>query len=133
MYSGNPEPATDLALILQKKRAQPTLNCEVVSDASRWLKSQLVGANIKFTYLSCDSKDFYGYAMFVLQYAHERRQSVLEIKIAEIDNQPHAFCEIKLHGHSAQNIFPLFCEIGSDEGKQHLLAYLADFVLSNEG
>ncbi len=131
MFSGNPDPAQDLFLLLQKKRSQPHINCEVVSDSARWLKSQLKGAGIAFTYLSCDQQDFYGYAVFLISLSQETLHSTLEVRIIEIDERAHAFCQIKVVATTGGDAFSYFTEIADEKGRQALMAYMADFLLSS--
>lgn len=132
MHSGNPDPANDLRLILEKKRSQPGLNCEIVSEASRWLQSELKGAEIDYTYLSCDDHLHYGYSLFLVNRTVASHQMTLSIKIAEIDEQPHVACDIRVSGATGYNAFPLYTQVTTHEGQQLLLAYIADFVLSCE-
>ncbi|MEZ5277785.1 MAG: hypothetical protein R3F07_15495 [Opitutaceae bacterium] len=130
MYSGDPEPANDLKLVINKKRDHPGLNCEVVSQASRWLKSELKGADIEFTYLSCDERSHYGYSMFLVNQSSHGHRMTLSIKIAEINEAAQAFCEIRVDDEKKTSAFPLITGIADDKGRQLLMHYIADFVLS---
>ena len=130
MFSGDPNPAQDLEMILQAKRAQPGLNCEVVCDAARWIKAQLKGARVPFTYFSCDDKNYYGYSVFFIQITGEARHSSLEIKLLEIDGRAHAFCKVKVISGKGEDVFTYFTEISGEDGRRILLAYTADFLLS---
>jgi hypothetical protein len=98
--------------------------------ASRWLKSELKGADIEFTYLSCDDKLHYGYSVFLVNKSSLARSRKLSIKIAEINETPQAFCEIGIDGET--NTFPLITDLESSRGRQQLLHYITDFVLSAE-
>lgn len=132
MYSGDPEPADTLKFIIDKKRENAELTCEIVGAAAKWLKSELIGADIKYTYLSCDSELHYGYSMFLISRTSLSKQMSLSIKIAEVNEKPLAFCEIKVSGSAGYSAFPLDTELASEDGKHLLLAYIADFVLSCE-
>jgi len=130
--SFNPDPADTLKFIIDKKRSNASLACEIVSEASEWLKRELAGADIKYTFLSCDCELHYGYSMFLISRTSSTRQMSLSIKIAEVNEKPLAFCEIKVSDNSGYSAFPLDTALDNEEGRHLLLAYVADFVLSCE-
>ncbi|MFW5882988.1 MAG: hypothetical protein ACOCVG_01330 [Verrucomicrobiota bacterium] len=140
MLSGNPDPEQDLALLIEQKRNTPGTAPEVVAEASRWLKAQLKGANVKFTYLSCDTADYYGYSVFIIHHIAAGGQSFLEVKLAEIDGKPFAFCKVRIVASAGGDesapsrgeyeIFSFSTEIAGSEGQRDVLALIADFVLS---
>ena len=133
MRSGNPEPANNLKLLLEQKLNMSSRTCEVVSEASRWLKAELTGAGVRYHYAACDERDHYGFAVFTITRTNGATQLILETKIAELGEQPYAFAQVRMLGRFDSALFPLFGEIATDEGRQLLLHYISDFVLSTAG
>jgi len=130
MKSGEPMPTYDLKLILDKKRNMASETCEVVSDAARWLKSQLMGSNVVFQYGACDFEDHYGYSIIIIVRKTESARLILEIKIAEIASKPFLFAEVRSLGRATGSLFPFFGEIASEEGRELALHYISDYILS---
>lgn len=132
MYSGNPDPASELSLLLETKRNTPSQTVDIVSDAAGWLKAQLKGAQVPFQYGACAEGSFYGYASFIfLRNAGEHRL-VMEAKLAEVAGRPYLFAEVRGLGQGGNAFFPYFGEIHSDEGRQLALHYISDYLLSTE-
>jgi len=132
MRSGDPEPITDLKLVIESKRTAPSVTVDVVSDASRWLKSALKGAGVEFSYSSCEERNHYGYAAFTVVRTHGGQPVSLELRVAEIRSAPFIFAEIRSHGKHEGTLFPFFGDLRSDDDRDLLLHYVADFVISTE-
>jgi hypothetical protein len=132
MRSGSPQPIDDLKLLIETKRNAPSQTVEVVSEASRWLKAALQGAGIDFAYASCEAEDHYGFSAFTIIRSYQGERMALEMKIAEIQDMPYVFAEVRSLGKHGGTLFPFFGDMRSDEGRQLLLHYVADFVLSSE-
>lgn len=132
MKSGKPAPIEDLQLIINQKRSAHSITCDVVSEAANWLKSALLGAEIRFQYGACDFEDHYGYAVFIILRKSGQTRLLLEIKVAEIAEEPMLFAEVRSVGRSSGSLFPFFGEISSEEGQKRVLHYIADFILSTE-
>lgn len=132
MLSGNPDPSMDLQLILETKRNSAGTACEIVSDASRWIKAQLKGAGVPFQYGACEKNDHCAYSSFAIVREGDRPRIVFELKIAEIHQEPFAFVDVHPMGKPTERLFPFFGEIGSDQGKIRILHYIADFILGTE-
>lgn len=130
MKSGKPEPSCELDLLIKKKENQPSLTVEVVSEASRWIKSELAGAGIAYHYAACDNFDHYGFSVFTIIREHRTANLSLEIKVAEIGGVPYFFTNVRELGHGHSSLFPFSGEMGSEAGRQSLLEYLSDFILS---
>lgn len=130
MRSGNPDPDNDLKVILESKKSQPSETVEVVSQATRWMKAQLKGANITYNYSACDTEDHYGHAVFSIVRNHKGNPVALDLKIAEIESRPYAFAEVLHMGRYRSRLFPYFGDISSEEEKTTLLHYVSDFILS---
>ncbi len=129
MHSGNPEPADELSLILNIKRNQPNQALEVVSEASRWLKSQLSGVDCQFDYTACEPGNPSAFATFSVLKECNGVRLVLDMKVAEVHGKPYVFAEILQIGSMQGRLFPFFADISSHASKQHLLHYIADFLL----
>lgn len=132
MRSGDPNASGDLLLIIQSKQHAPTRTVEVVSEAARWLKSALKGADVPFHYASCEEEDHYGYAVFTIVRRYDDRPVSLELKIAEVRDTPYMFAEVRSLGKSTGTLFPFFGDIRSDDDRDLLLHYIADFVMSTQ-
>jgi hypothetical protein len=132
MNSGEPEPLTDLQTLISQKRNFPSLTCSVVSEASRWLKSQLRGADVSFQYGACDDRDHYGYSIIIIPRSIPGGQFILEVKIAEIGERAHVFAEVRMIGRSNGNLFPYFGQFHTNEERLMALQYISDFLLATE-
>lgn len=130
MHSGNPDPADELSLILNIKRDQPQQALKVVSEASRWLKSQLTGANSQFDYTPCEPNNPSGFATFSVLKEFNGVRLVLDLKVAEVNGKPYVFAEILQIGSLQGRLFPFFADISSHASKQNLLHYIADFLMA---
>lgn len=133
MQSGDPRPADNLKLLIEQKQNSPSVTCEVVSQASRWLKAELTGAGVAFQYAACDERDHYGFSVFTVTRTTGESQLVLEVKVAEIGGRPYAFAQVRSLGRSGSVLFPLFGEVSSGDGRELLLHYVSDFLLSTAG
>jgi hypothetical protein len=132
MKSGEPAPRYELKLILDKKRSNPHGTIDVVSESAKWLKSELNGAEVVYQYGACDFEDHYGFAVFLIIRKTSRNRLILELKIAEVGNRPYVFAEVRSMGRSSGSLFPFFGEVKSTEGKEQVLHYLSDFLLSTQ-
>jgi hypothetical protein len=132
MKSGEPDPVDDLQLIIDTKRHAPMRTVEVVSKTARWMKAALKGAGIHFTYGSCEEENHYGYASFTIIRKYKGEPVSLELKIAEIGDAPFMFSEVRSLGKLEGTLFPFFGDLSSEEGRNRLLHYVADFVMSTE-
>jgi hypothetical protein len=132
LKSGNPDPIDDLKLIIDTKRHSPNQTVDVVSDATRWIKAALEGAGIAYTYACCDMEEPFGFAAFTILRSYRREHVVLDLKVAEIKGRPFVFAEIRTTGKLAGTLFPFFGNLRSDEDRDNLLHYIADFMLSSE-
>jgi len=118
---------------MERKRHAPDVSADIVYDAARWLKAELHGAEVAYSYGSCDSDAFAGYASFVITRQHVGGPLLLEVKITEIAERPFIFANTRAVGSGgAAGGFPLFAEIGSEDGRCLFLNYLSDFLLSTE-
>mgnify|MGYP006268224271 CR=1 FL=1 len=132
MRSGDPDPVDDLKLIIETKRHQPAAAVDVVSDAAAWLKAALKGANLAFSYSSCQ-EEHYGYAVITLLRSHRGQPVSLDLKVAEIQDRPYVFAEVRSLGRFGGTMFPFFSDMQSDDSRELLLHYISDFILSTEG
>lgn len=132
MRSGDPVPIDDLKLVMDAKRGVPTRTVEVVSEAAQWLKAALKGAGVPFSYASCEEEDHYGYAAFTLIRTYRGEPVSLDLKIAEVRDTPYYFAEVRSLGKFGGTLFPLFGDLRSDDQRDLLLHYVADFLLSAE-
>ncbi len=131
MQSGTPEPADNLRLIMETKRSSPSMTCEIVSKAAKWLKGELTGAEVHYQYAACDENDQYGFAMFDVHRMHDEIPVMLRIKIAEIRSTPFVFAQVNVAGRES-GVFPFFSDISSADARLLLLHYVSDFLLSTE-
>jgi len=131
MKSGNPDPNEELKLIIEAKQHTPPQTIEVVSKAARWLKAAFKGAGVRYLYSSCD-QDHYGFCVFTIFRNHQDVPMALDLKIAEIDNEPYVFAQIRALNADSCNAFPFFGNLRSDSERELLLHYIADFILSTE-
>ncbi|MGE9296365.1 MAG: hypothetical protein ACQKBV_08790 [Puniceicoccales bacterium] len=120
-----------LSLLIQSKKANPGLSHDVVTEAAEWLQTQLRTAEIDFSFADCE-REFCGYALFQFHRVWHQTAITLYVKIAEIHATPYLFADIRVRDRAEQVLFPFFGEIGSDEGKEIALNYIADFHLSVE-
>jgi len=118
-------------MLLAAKKGNPHVSHDVVTEASNWLKGQFTTANIKFNYAACE-KEYCGFSTFQIAAIYHGYSVTLFIKITEIKGQPYIFADIRVLDEVQRPMFPLFGEIGSDEGRQLALNYIADFLLSVE-
>lgn len=120
-----------LDILIQSKKANPELARDVVTAAAQWLHKELVNAKLDFLYADCE-RDYSGYARFMFHRDWHGTEVTLYVKIAEIRATPYLFADIRVSDASGRVLFPFFGEIGSDEGKETALNYIADFQLSME-
>ncbi len=132
MLSGNPDPSSDLQMILETKRNSKPEACDIVSIASRWIKAQLKGAGVPFQYGACEKYDHSAFSSITIVREGEQPRIVFDLKIAEINKEPFAFVDVHLMGKPTERLFPFFGEIGSEQGKERILNYIADFILGTE-
>ncbi len=132
MKSGTPDPDDDLKLILKTKENSPSRTCEIVSEATRWLKAQLNGCEVPYQYAACEEQAHYGHAVFFITRKVDKARMSLELKVAEIEDVPHVFADVHVLGNLDGRLFPYFGEVGSQEGQSRVLHYIADFILSTE-
>jgi len=132
MKSGDPEPNDDLKHVIAAKQSVPSRTVDIVSEASRWLKAALKGANVSFSYSSCEEEDHYGFAAFTIIRAYKGMPTSLDLRIAEIRDQPHIFAEVRALGKLEGTMFPFFGNLQSDDDRDLLMHYIADFVMSTE-
>jgi len=118
-----------LKFLLQTKSADSSKAQEVVSEAVEWMRTQFKNAEIPFHYSDGGvGHGIYGY--FQIKSLLKQTAITLHLKIAEINNEPYAFAEIRVRGHHEGILFPFFGSIGSEEGRVTMLHYIADFILS---
>lgn len=132
MKSGDPQSSEDLRLVIQSKQHAPSITLDVVSNASRWLKAALKGADVKFSYGSCEDHNHYGYAAFTVVRTYRGEAVSLEMKIAELRGTPYVFAEVRLLGKFGGTQFPFFGNLRSDDDRDLLLHYVADFIISTD-
>jgi len=118
-------------MILETKRNSASDSCQIVSDASAWLKAELKGANIQFQYGACQD-DLWTFSSFSFLRDGDDEKLSFELKIAEIDKTPFAFIDVHPVGKIQERRFPFFGEIQTENGKRKVLHYIADFILSTE-
>lgn len=132
MLSGNPDPSSDLRMIVETKRNSAADACEIVSEAARWMKAQLKGAGVSYQYGACETDDHAAFSSFTIPRQTGDQKLVFNLKIAEIEEIPFAFVDVHPMGKPCETLFPFFGEIGSEEGKRRVMHYIADFLLSTE-
>lgn len=131
MKSGTPDPIDALQIIIDTKRHMPSLAVEVISDSTRWLKAALDGAGVSYGYASCKEGEPYGYAAFTITRHYRSESVILELKVAEINGMPYVFAKVRTTGSCPDTLFPYFGNLRSDEQRDSLLHYIADFVVSS--
>jgi len=131
MRSGNPEASDDLRLIIETKRHSPARTVDVVSEAARWLKAALKGADVRFSYASCE-ENHYGFAAFTILRNYRGQPVSLELKVAEIREMPYLFADVRTLGKYEGTLFPFFGDLRSDDSRDLLLHYIADFLMSTD-
>ena len=130
MRSGDPQPNDDLRHVLAAKRNTSSRGVEIVSEAASWLKGALKGANVHFSYGSCEEQDYFGFAAFTIVRSYRGMLTTLDLKIAEIREAPYIFAEVRSHGKTEGTLFPFFSDLRSEDHRDLLLHYVADFILS---
>ncbi len=130
MRSGDPEPIDDLLLVMAEKQSSPSRTLDVVSKSTEWLKAALKGANVTFSYSSCEEENHYGYAAISIVRKYNGEPACLDIKIAEIRDCAYIFAEVRSLGKFEGTMFPFFGNLKSDDERDLLLHYIADFVIS---
>lgn len=130
MKSGDPEPINDLLHVMAAKQSSPSRTLDVVSKSSQWLKAALKGAGVAFSYSSCEDEDHYGFAAITIVQNYLGQPACLDIKIAEIRDRPFIFAEVRSLGKFEGTMFPFFGDLYSDDERDLLLHYIADFVIS---
>jgi hypothetical protein len=131
MKSGNPDPDSDLFMILETKRNSSSDSCRIVSEASAWLKSELKGGGVSYQYGACQD-DLWTFSSFHFLRDGDDEKLSFELKVAEIDKTPFAFIDVHPVGRPQDRRFPFFGEIATESGKRKVLHYIADFILSTE-
>ena len=134
MLSGNPDPADSLRFLLDQKRSTgPEIPCRIVSDAARWLKAELKGAEVTFSYGRCDGQTHDSFASFAITRRMEEGILIMEVRITELAGEPFVFANARAVGaaHLNANGFPYFGEIATDRGRHLLLHFISDFLLGN--
>ncbi|MEM0966525.1 MAG: hypothetical protein AAGJ81_10295 [Verrucomicrobiota bacterium] len=132
MKSGTPKPSPELNLIVETKRNSASDSCSIVSEAAAWVKSQLMGAKVTFSYGACQNDIHTAFSSFTILRISEGRKLSFQLKIAEIDRCPFAFVDVYPVGQPMERGFPFFGEIKSEQGRSLVLNYVADFLLSSE-
>lgn len=130
MRSGDPKPNNDLRHVIAAKLEGPSPTVEVVSEAARWLKGALKGADVHFSYGTCEERDAFGFAAFTVVRSYQGVPTTLSLKIAEIRDTPYIFAEVRMHGTSEGTLFPFFGDLRSEDSRDVLLHYIADFIVS---
>lgn len=118
-------------MILETKRNSESDACRIVSEASSWLKAELIGANVKYQYGACQ-EELWTFSCFNFLRGGDEETLSFELKIAEIHRTPFAFIDVHPVGKPQERRFPFFGEIETEEGKTRVLHYIADFLLSTE-
>lgn len=121
----------NLSIILQSKKANVGYAKEVVTESANWLKKQFQEAQVPFNYADCD-RDYCGFATFQIYSIFHGIPVNLFLKIAEIKSQPYVFADIRVRDGNEAVLFPFFGEIGSEDGRELVLNYIADYILSVE-
>ncbi|WP_269525020.1 hypothetical protein [Coraliomargarita parva] len=120
--------ALSLKALLEVKQSAPHISSQVVNRLTEWLCSELDAAEIE--HHRHDSRsDYFSYSRISLYRSLHGIQVALEIKIAEIDQVPQVFANVRLIGHQYKPMFPYFSELKSDKDKEKLLHYIVDFIL----
>ena len=132
MRSGKTHAVHDLRVIIEGKRHLPSRTYEIVSEASDWVKAALEGAGVNFSYASCEEEDHYGFAAFRIIRSNRGGSVILDLKVAEIRDTPYIFAEVRSVGRTEGSLFPFFGNIRSEDGRDLLLHYIADFLMSTE-
>ncbi|WP_428389959.1 hypothetical protein [Mucisphaera sp.] len=132
MKSGSPPPNDDLRLIIEAKRSSSPTAVDVVSEYTAWLKAALTGAGIAYSYAACEQAEHYAFAAFTVLRNYRGEPVFLDIKVAEINASPYVFVEVKTTGKASGSLFPYFGNLQSDEDRNLLLHYVADFILSSD-
>jgi len=114
------------------KRSGSSPTIDIVSEASAWLKAALKGADIHFNYAACE-ENHYGFSVFTVIRRYRKNLMSLELKIAEVRSKPYVFAEVHSLGRVEGTLFPFFGDLQSDDERERLLHYIADFLLSTEG
>jgi hypothetical protein len=130
MRSGDPKPNDDLRHVIAAKQNGPAQAVEIVSEAARWLKGALKGADVHFSYGTCEERDCFGFAVFTIVRSYQGKPTTLDLKIAEIRQTPYIFAEVRTHGKTEGTLFPFFGDLRSEDQRDLLLHYIADFVVS---
>jgi len=131
MKSGNPMPNDDLKMIIDMKRNTEPQAVDVVSEAARWLKGALNGAEVSYSYAACEQNEHYAYAAFTVMRHYRGEAVVLDLKVAEINAMPFVFVQVHTTGKSGGSLFPFFGNLRSEEDRNSLLHYIADFLTSS--
>ena len=131
MRSGDPQPNDDLRHVIAAKQNTPSHTIEVVSEAARWLKGALKGAQVGYSYGSCEEQERCGFAVFTVVRSYRGMPTTLDMKIAEIRGTPYVFAEVRSHGREG-TLFPFFGDLQSEDHRDLLMHYVADFVLSTD-
>lgn len=132
MKSGNPDAIDDLKLVIETKQHAPAQTVDIVSESARWLKAALKGAGVKYSYASCEEENHYGFAAFTIVRTDKNKPVCLDLKIAEVRDTPYMFAEVRALGKNDGTLFPFFGECRSEDGRELLLHYIADFVMSTD-
>lgn len=118
-----------LKFLLQAKKADCSHSNDIVSESVSWVKTQFQNAEVPF-YYSEGGVGHGKYGYFQIKSLLKETAITLHLKIAEIHSTPYAFAEVRIRGQHESILFPFFGEIGSEEGKEVILHYIADFLVS---
>lgn len=120
-----------LKFLLQSKHADATTPGEVVREAVEWVQGQLRNAGVPFQYVPVGS-GIGCYGVIQVRPTGPGANLLLDLRIAEIKGVPYVSAEVR-QSHDGSVCFPYFGEIGGSDGRDTLLNFIADFVLSTFG
>jgi hypothetical protein len=127
-----PTPTDALHVLIEKKRHYPSVTCDVVAPTTEWIKALLKEAGISFNFSECEQHDHYGFSTFYLQRWTGNGYLTLQVKVTEIDGKPFVFAALHKMGDIGHSGFPFFQCVDEENGRDLLLNYIADFLLSTE-
>lgn len=119
-----------LKFLLASKLADLATPGEVVAEAADWMQVQFRNAGVSFQYLAVGA-GVGCYGIFQVKPRDPDLPFVLELRIAEIKAIPYVSAEVRQVGVSSNIVcFRYFGEMRPGEGRDTLLHFIADFVLS---
>ncbi|MCP5532249.1 MAG: hypothetical protein H7A49_03635 [Akkermansiaceae bacterium] len=119
-----------LKFLVASKLADESTPGEVVREAAEWLQIQFQNAAIEYQFVPVGS-GIACYTIFQVKPRDPKLPLLLELRIAEIKSVPYVSAEVRQV--AAENhvvCFRYFGEMGIGEGRDTLLHFIADFVLS---